>query len=74
MANEIVGSEIEECAMRAALGLRSWTWRCAMKADCDLIMDGDTKPAGGREGRGRVGGLVCGGRKILTRSDQRSLG
>ena len=26
-----------------------------MKADCDLIMDGDTKPAGGREGRGTVG-------------------
>jgi hypothetical protein len=26
-----------------------------MKVDCDLIMDGDTKPAGGREGRGTVG-------------------
>jgi hypothetical protein len=27
-----------------------------MKIDCDLIIDGDTKPAGGREeGRGRVG-------------------
>ena len=26
-----------------------------MKVGCDLIMDGDTKPAGWRERRGRVG-------------------
>lgn len=37
---------------KAALGFRSRTRRCAIKVDCDLIMEGDTKPAGWRDREG----------------------
>src|SRR5277367_2813844 len=44
-----------------------------MKSDCDLIMYGDTNPAGGGRDEAERGALG-GGRQILTRSKQRSPG